>query len=133
VIMLQQRLRLSQRRACQIASEHGSTQCYRPAELDAGGIRARGCASHPPRLSGCAPSAQVRCGRWNIRSTSPRPGARSKILHVVDEFTRESLADLVVHAIDADADADATVAVAVLANIFHRARLPGVLPLRQWS
>jgi putative transposase len=49
-----------------------------------------------------------------------------KILHVVDEFTRESLADLVDHSIDADAT------VATLDKVAARARrLPGVHPLRQ--
>jgi putative transposase len=60
-------------------------------------------ATPPPRASGSGPPSPTTCGPWTTSSTSPPTGRTIKILHVVDEFTRESLADLVDHSIDADA------------------------------
>ena len=56
---------------------------------------------HPPGGSG--PSIRITCGPWTTSSTPSPPGGSSRTLHVVGEFTRESLTDLVDHSIDADA------------------------------
>ena len=147
VHMLQQRLGLSQRRACQIVGQHRSTQRHDPAEPDPD-RDAAGPASplrQGPSAVGVSPGAPVLCregidvNRKKIQrlwreeglrvpprrhkrrrvgiSTTPadrlaaeRPdhvwaldyqfdvtstGRTIKILHVVDECTRESLADVV--------------------------------------
>ena len=65
----------------------------------------------PPGLQVIKPRAHPSVGR-------PR-------MHVVDEFTRESLADLVAYSIDADAT------VTTLGKVAAWPRLPGVHPLRQ--
>ena len=153
--MLQVRLGLSQRRACQIVGQHRSTQRHRPAEADPDGDlrgRLRDFARDHPRWGyRRAHAVLVReghvCNRKRIQrlwreeglrvppkrhkrqrlgvSTTPadrlhaeRPdhvwaldyqfdvastGRTLKILHVVDEYTRESLADVVAYSIDADA------------------------------
>ena len=153
--MLQDRLGLSERRACQIVGQHRSTQRHQPAEPDPDReLRARlgRFAKRPPRWGyrrahavlrreGFAvnrkkiqrlwreeglrvPSKRrkrQRLGRSTtacerLRATRPdhvwaldyqfdvtATGRLIKILHVVDEFTRESLADVVEHSIDADA------------------------------
>jgi len=153
--MLQQRLGLSQRRACAIVRQNRSTQRHRRAEADPDAdLRARLRAfakAHPRwgyrrahavlvreghalnrkkvqrlwREEGLRVPAQRRKRRRVGESTTPahrlqalRPdhvwaldyqfdvtatGRVIKILHVVDEFTRESLADVVDHSIDADA------------------------------
>jgi putative transposase len=153
--MLEARLGLSQRRACQIVGQHRSTQRHRPADADPDGeLRARlrdFAKDHerwgyrrahrvlvreghhvnrkkiqrlwreeglrvPPRRH-----KRLRVGESTTRADrlrAERPdhvwaldyqfdvtstGRTIKILHVVDEFTRESLADVVAHSIDADA------------------------------
>jgi putative transposase len=153
--MLQARLGISQRRACQIVGQHRSTQRHQPAEADPDrDLRAelRGFARAHPRWGyRRAHTVLVReghtCNRKKIQrlwreeglrvpvkrrkrqrmgiSSTPadrlqaeRPdhvwaldyqfdvtstGRTIKILHVVDEFTRESLADVVASSIDADA------------------------------
>jgi putative transposase len=153
--MLQQRLGLSQRRACRIVGQHRSTQRHVPPVADPDGpLRAalRGFARAHPRwgyrrahvvLARAGhgvnrkkiqrlwreeglrvPQRRRKRQRLGVsatpadRLTATRPdhvwaldyqydvtatGRVLKILHVVDEFTRESLSDLVAHAIDADA------------------------------
>jgi putative transposase len=153
--MLQERLGLSQRRACQIVGQHRSTQRHRSAETDPDGdlrARLRSFAREHPRWgyrrahavlcregwavnrkkiqrlwreeglrvppkrrkrqrlgTSTVPSDRLRAERpdhvwaldyqFDVTST----GKVIKILHVVDEHTRESLADVVAHSIDADA------------------------------
>ncbi len=153
--MLQERLGLSQRRACAIVGQHRATQRHTPTEPDPDGpLRAalRGFARSHPRWGYRRAHAVLRreghcVNRKKVQrlwreeglrvpqrrrkrhrlgeSTAPadrlsatRPdhvwaldyqfdvtatGHVLKILHVVDEFTRESLSDLVSHSIDADA------------------------------
>ena len=153
--MLQERLGLSQRRACQIITQHRSTQRYEPLEADpAAELRARLRAfakAHPRWGYRRAHAVLLREGHvlnrkktqrlWREEglrvpqkrrkrqrlgeSTMPADrlvathpdhvwaldyqfdvtarGRVIKLLHVVDEFTRESLADVVEHTIDADA------------------------------
>lgn len=153
--MLQERLGLSQRRACQIVGQHRSVQRHAPADADPDRdlrARLRGFARAHPRW-GYRRAHTVLCreghhvNRKKIQrlwreeglrvpprrhkrrrvgvSTTPadrlhalRPdhvwaldyqfdvtasGRTIKILHVVDEYTRESLADVVAYSIDADA------------------------------
>ncbi len=153
--MLQERLGLSQRRACRIVGQHRSTQRHEPREADPDRDlreRLRGFAAAHPRWGyrrahavlvreghevnrkkiqrlwreeglRVPPKRRKRrrlgesttpCGR--LRAAHPdhvwaldyqfdvtATGRTIKLLHVVDEFTRESLADLVGHSIDADA------------------------------
>jgi len=153
--MLQQRLDISQRRACLIVGQHRSTQRHEPAEGDPDrDLRAElrvFARAHPRWGYRRAHAVLVRegyvCNRKKIQrlwreeglrvpvkrrkrqrlgiSTTPadrlqaeRPdhvwaldyqfdvtskGRTLKILHVVDEYTRESLADVVAYNIDADA------------------------------
>jgi putative transposase len=153
--MLQERLGLSQRRACHILGQHRGTQRHRRADTDADrDLRARlrrFATDHPRWGYRRAHAVLVREGHvlnrkkvqrlWREeglrvprrrrkrkrlgesttpadRLTAERPhhvwaldyqfdvtaaGRVIKILHVLDEFTRESLSDLVDHAIDADA------------------------------
>lgn len=153
--MLQERLGLSQRRACQIVGQHRSTQRHAPEPADPDQhLRARlrsFARAHPRWGYRRAHAVLVReghsCNRKKIQrlwreeglrvpprrrkrqrlGTSTTPADRLmathpdhvwaldyqfdvtatgrviKILHVVDEFTRESLADVVEHSIDADA------------------------------
>lgn len=85
--MLQTRLGISQRRACQIVGQHRSTQRHarpRPTPIVTCGS---GCGASPSAIRGGAIGERTPC--W--------AGRTIKILHVVDEFTRESLADLVDH------------------------------------
>ena len=152
--MLQERLDISQRRACLIVGQHRSTQRHEPAERDPDReLRAelRVFAREHPRWGyRRAHTVLVReghaCNRKKIQrlwreeglrvpvkrrkrqrfgiSTTPadrlhaeRPdhvwaldyqfdvtstGRTVKVLHVVDEYTRESLADVVAYTIDAD-------------------------------
>ena len=152
--MLQERLGLSQRRACEIVGQYRSTQRHRPSRADPDrALRAhlRAFAKRHPRWGyRRAHAVLVREGHqvnrkkiqrlWREEglrvpqrrrkrqragvSTTPadrlaatRPdhvwaldfqfdvtsnGRVLKLLHVVDEFTRESLSDLVAHSIDAD-------------------------------
>lgn len=152
--MLQERLGLSQRRACQIVGQHRSTQRHRPEEPDPDRDlrrRLRDFARHHPRWGyRRAHSVLCREGHHHNRkkiqrlwreeglrvpprrhkrqrlgiSTTPADrlsashpnhvwaldyqfdvtssGRTLKILHVTDEFTRESLSDLVAYSIDAD-------------------------------
>jgi putative transposase len=153
--MLQERLGLSQRRACQIVGQHRSVQRHAPAEPDPDrDVRAwlRQFARAHPRW-GYRRAHTVLCreghhvNRKKIQrlwreeglrvpqrrhkrrrvgvSTTPADrlhaehpdhvwaldyqfdvtstGRTIKILHVVDEYTRESLADVVAFSIDADA------------------------------
>ena len=168
--MLQSRLGLSQRRACQIVGQHRSTQRHRPVRDPDRELRAqlRRFARRHPRWGYRRAHAglgregdrvnrkkiQRQCREERLRappkrrkrqrlgeSSTPadrlhalRPdhvwaldyqfdvtarGRVIKILHIVDEFTRESLADLVDHSIDADAS------VACLDKIVgHRGRYP---------
>jgi putative transposase len=153
--MLEARLDLSQRRACQIVGQHRSTQRHEPADTDPDrDLRAelRVFAREHPRWGyRRAHAVLVReghvCNRKKIQrlwreeglrvpvkrrkrqrlgiSTMPADrlhaagpdhvwaldyqfdvtskGRTLKILHVVDEYTRESLADVVAYNIDADA------------------------------
>jgi transposase InsO family protein len=153
--MVQERLEVSQRRACLIVGQHRSTQRHEPADADLDrDLRAelRVFAREHPRWGyRRAHAVLVReghvCNRKKIQrlwreeglrvpvkrrkrqrlgvSTTPadrlqaeRPdhvwaldyqfdvtstGRTLKILHVVDEYTRESLADVVAYNIDADA------------------------------
>jgi putative transposase len=153
--MLQDRLGISQRRACQIVGQHRSTQRRTPAQPDRDRDlrdRLRRFAKAHPRWGYRRAHAVLRreghlVNRKKVQrlwreeglrvpptrrkrqrlgdSTMPcerlraeRPdhvwaldyqfdvtatGRTIKILHVVDELTRESLADLVEHSIDADA------------------------------
>jgi putative transposase len=153
--MLQARLGLSQRRACQITGQARSTQRYRPAEPDPDrDLRAwlRAFARAHPRWGyRRAHAVLTREGHHHNRKkiarlwreeglrvparrrkrqrlgTSTTPAARLhaqrpdhvwaldyqfdgtstgrtiKLLHVVDEFTRESLSDLAAYSIGADA------------------------------
>lgn len=153
--MLQERLGLSQRRACRIVGQHRSTQRHTPAEPDPDWdlrARLRGFAKRHPRWGYRRAHAVLRREGWAVNrkkvqrlwreeglrvpprrrkryrlgdSTTPADRLRAehpnhvwaldyqfdvtatgrtiKILHVVDEFTRESLADVVDHSIDADA------------------------------
>ena len=153
--MLQERLGLSQRRACQIVGQHRSTQRHVAAQADPDAwlrARLRRFAKRHPRW-GYRRAHAVLVGEghhlnrkkvqrlWREEGlrvphkrrkrqrvgTSTTPADRLvatypdevwaldfqfdvtawgrviKILHVVDEFTRESLSDLVAHSIDADA------------------------------
>jgi putative transposase len=154
VVVLCDRLGMSQRRACQIVGQHRSTQRHQPAEPDPDRelrARLRRFAKRHPRWGYRRAHAVLRregqiVNRKKIQrlwreeglrvppkrrkrqrlgtSTTPadrlqaiRPdhvwaldyqfdvtatGRVIKILHVVDEFTRESLADLIDHSIDAD-------------------------------
>ena len=153
--MLQARLGISQRRACQITGQHRSVQRRRPAEPDPDkDLRAwlRAFARAHPRWGyRRAHSVLIREGHHHNRNriarlwreeglrvpprrrkrqrlgTSATPADRLsaqrinhvwaldyqsgvtstgrilKFLHVVDEYTRESLPDLVAYSIDADA------------------------------
>jgi transposase InsO family protein len=153
--MLQDRLDLSQRRACAIVGQHRSTQRHEPAEADPDQDlrdRLRRFARRHPRWGYRRAHAVLRreghaVNRKKIQrlwreeglrvparrrkrqrlghSTTPAERLRAehpdhvwaldyqfdvtatgrilKLLHVVDECTRESLADLVDHSIDADA------------------------------
>lgn len=153
-VMIQDRLGLSQRRACQIVGQHRSTQRHRPAEPDPDRDlrrQLRDFARHHPRW-GYRRAHAVLCREghhlnrkkvqrlWREEglrvpprrhkrprlgvSTTPADrlsathpnhvwaldyqfdvtyqGRKLKILHVTDEFTRESLSDLVAYSIDAD-------------------------------
>jgi putative transposase len=152
--MIQQRLGLSQRRACQIVGQHRSTQRYRPEVPDPDkDLRAelrRFARRHPRwgyrrahavlrreghhlnrkkvqrlwREEGLrVPPRRHKRPRLGISSTpadrlsASHPnhvwaldyqfdvtsfGRKLKILHITDEFTRESLSDLVAYSIDAD-------------------------------
>jgi len=170
--MLQERLGISQRRACRIVGQHRSTQRHKPPEPDPDReLRAwlgRFARRHPRwgyrrahavlhregylvnrkkvqrlwREEGLRVPARRRKRHRLGDSTTPAGRLRAeypdhvwaldyqfdvtatgriiKILHVVDEFTRESLADLVDHSIDADAT------VACLDKIAaQRGRRPG--------
>ncbi len=153
--MLQDRLGLSQRRACAIVGQHRSTQRHAPLEADPDDeLRARlrcFARAHPRWGYRRAHAVLVHEGHalnrkkvqrlWREEglrvpprrhkrqrigvSTTPADrlaatypdhvwaldfqfdvtatGRVIKILHVIDEFTRESLSDLVDHSIDADA------------------------------
>lgn len=153
--MLQERLGLSQRRACLIVRQYRSTQRHQPAAADPDAdLRAwlRSFATEHPRWGyRRAHAVLVREGHqvnrkkiqrlWREEGlrvpqkrrkrqrvgTSTTPADRLaaiypdhvwaldyqfdvtaggrviKLLHIVDEFTRESLSDLVGHSIDADA------------------------------
>lgn len=153
--MLQERLGLSQRRACRIVGQHRSTQRHRPADADPDRDlrrQLRDFARHHPRWGyRRAHAVLVREGHvlnrkkvqrlWREEglrvpprrhkkrrigiSTTPADrlaathpnhvwaldyqfdvtaqGRKLKILHVTDEYTRESLCDLVAYSIDADA------------------------------
>ena len=153
--MLQERLGVSQRRACEIVGQHRSTQRYEPAEPDRDrDLRAelREFAGDHPRWGYRRAHAVLQRRGWRVNRKkvqrlwreeglrvpprrrkrqrlgdsdadagllkAERPdhvwaldyqfdvtaaGRKVKILHVIDEFTRESLADLVDHSVDADA------------------------------
>jgi putative transposase len=153
--MIQQRLGLSQRRACQIVRQHRSTQRHRPTQPDPDkDLRSqlRAFAKAHPRWGYrrahailCREGHHVnrkkvqrlwreeglrvpprRHKRWRLgisttpadRLTASYPdhvwaldyqfdvtatGRTIKILHITDEFTRQSLGDLVDYSIDADA------------------------------
>jgi putative transposase len=157
--MLQERLDISQRRACQIVGQHRSTQRHAPVNPDPDRdlrVELRTFAREHPRWGyRRAHAVLVReghvCNRKKIQrlwreeglrvpvkrrkrqrlgvSSTPadrlmaeRPdhvwaldyqfdvtstGRTLKILHVVDEYTRESLADVVAYNIDADATVNA--------------------------
>ena len=154
VHMLQQRLELSERRACRIAGQHRSTQRHRPRRSDSDdGLRARlrELSREQPRWGYRRAWAFLRGEGWEVNrkkiqrlwreeglrvparrrkrqrlGTSTTPAARLraerpnqvwaldfqfdtttdgrilKLLHVVDEHTREALAIQVERRIDAD-------------------------------
>jgi putative transposase len=154
--MLEARLGLSQRRACQIVGQHRSTQRHEPVEADPDwelrrwlrdfakahqrwgyrrahrvlvrdehrsvnrkkiqrlwreeGLRVPPRRHKRPRVGESTTPADRLAAespdhvwaldyQFDVTST----GRTIKILHVVDEFTRESLADVVAYSIDADA------------------------------
>jgi len=152
--MLQERLGISQRRACQIVGQHRSTQRHRPEHVDPDQALRRSLrefARRHPRW-GYRRAHAVLCREghhlnrkkvqrvWREEglrvpprrhkrrrvgvSTTPADrleaaypnhvwaldyqfdvtstGKTLKILHITDEFTRESLSDLVAYSIDAD-------------------------------
>lgn len=153
--MLQVRLGLSQRRACQIVGQHRSTQRHRPEDPDPDRDlrrKLRAFARHHPRWGYRRAHAVLRREGHHLnrkkvqrlwreeglrvpprRHKRPRLGISTtpadrlsathpnhvwaldyqfdvtstgriiKILHITDEYTRESLSDLVAHSIDADA------------------------------
>ena len=153
--MLQERLRISQRRACRIVGQHRSTQRHAPQPADPDRdlkARLRYFARDHPRWGyrrahavlvreGCCLNRKKVQRLWReeglrvppkrrkrarvgtsttpadrLAATSPdhvwaldfqfdvtATGRVIKILHVVDEFTRESLSDRVGGSIDADA------------------------------
>ena len=153
--MLQERLGLSQRRACRIIGQHRATQRHRPAvsdpERDLRAWLRRFARRHPRwgyrrahavlrreghpvnrkkvqrlwREEGLRVPTKRRKRQRLGESTAPADRLRAehpdhvwaldyqfdvtatgriiKLLHVVDEYTRESLCDLVEHSIDADA------------------------------
>jgi len=155
VEVLQGRLGVSQRRACEIAGQHRSTQRYEPADADRDrDLRAelRAFAGNHPRWGYRRAHAVLQRRGWKVNRKkvqrlwreeglrvppakrkrqrrgdsdsdagllkAERPdhvwaldyqfdttasGRKFKILHVIDEFTRESLADVVDRSIDADA------------------------------
>jgi putative transposase len=152
--MLQQRLGLSQRRACQIVGQHRSTQRHRPLDPDPDRAlrrQLRDFARHHPRWGYRRAHAVLRreghrLNRKKVQrlwreeglrvpprrhkrprigiSTTPADrlsatypnhvwaldfqfdvtstGRTLKLLNITDEFTRESLSDLVDYSIDAD-------------------------------
>ena len=154
VEMLQDRLGVSQRRACEIVGRHRCAQRYEPAEADSdwdlraelrnfadghprwGYRRAhavlvrRGWRANPKKVQRIWRSEGLRVPPKKrkrrraggsdtpagLRAVHPghvwaldfqfdvtASGREFKILHVIDEFTRESLADVVDYSIDADA------------------------------
>jgi putative transposase len=155
VAMLQARLGLSQRRACQVTGQHRSVQRHQPAQADpdrdlrvmlrgfarehprwgyrrAHAVLAREGHHHnrkkiqrlwreeglrvPPRRrkrqrlgTSATPAGRLRAERVNqvwaldYQFDVTAAGRTLKLLHVVDEYTRESLADLVSYSIGADA------------------------------
>ncbi len=157
-VMLQDRLGLSQRRACQIVGQHRSTQRHRPLDPDPDKDlrrRLRDFARHHPRWGYRRAHAVLRregqrLNRKKVQrlwreeglrvpprrhkrprlgvSTTPAERLRAsypnhvwaldyqfdvtaqgrtlKLLHITDEFTRESLSDLVAYSIDADRTVD---------------------------
>ena len=144
--MLQDRLGLSERRACQIAGQHRSTQRHQPGRSpDDGALR--GCLrAIPAARGGLVPEPQAEAAalaRGGAARAAAAPAKRLvaecpnqvwaldfqfdqtvdgrglKLLHVVDEFTREALAIRCQRRIDADAT------VAVLDRLVAaRGRLP---------
>lgn len=156
--ILQVRLGLSQRRACQIVGQHRSTQRHRPAQPDPDAQlrrQLRDFGRHHPRWGYRRAHAVLRreghhLNRKKVQrlwreeglrvppkhhkrsrlgiSTTPADrlsathpnhvwaldyqfdvtatGRTLKLLHVTDEFTRESLSDLVAYSIDADRTVD---------------------------
>ncbi len=152
--MLQERLGLSQRRACQIVGQHRSTQRHRPLDPDPDRDlrrRLRDFARHHPRWGYRRAHAVLRREGHHLnrkkvqrlwreeglrvpprRHKRPRVGISTtpadrlsaqypnhvwaldfqfdvtstghtlKLLNITDEFTRESLSDLVDYSIDAD-------------------------------
>jgi transposase InsO family protein len=153
--MLQSRLGLSQRRACEIVGQHRFSQRHRPVDADPDRdlrdqlprfaekyprwgyrrahavLRRQGWAMNrkkiqrlrreeglrvPPKRrtrqrlgTSTTPCERLRAERpdhvWALEDQFDvtATGGTIKMLHVVDKFTRESLADLVDHSIDADA------------------------------
>ena len=153
--MLEERLGVSQRRACEIVGQHRSTLRYAPADPDPDrDLRAelREFAKNHPRWGYRRAHAVLRREGWGVNRKKVQrlwreeglrvpperrkrqrvgdsdaaagllvaerpdhvsaldfqfdvtaPGRRIKICHVLDEFTRESLADVVDYSIDADA------------------------------
>jgi putative transposase len=175
VAMLQERLGISQRRACQITGQPRSTQRYQPAEPDPdrdlrerlrtfarahprwgyrrahavlrreghqvnrkkiarlwreGGLRVPAKRRKRQRVGESAtPAARLHAEHpdhvWALdyQFDVTVAGRTLKILHVVDEFTRESLADLVAYSIDADAT------VTALDKIAASRRAAGLVPV----
>jgi putative transposase len=155
VQMLQDRLHLSQRRACQITGQHRSVQRHRPVAADPDKdlrVLLRGFAREHPRWgyrrahavlnrqghlvnrkkvqrlwreeglrvppkrrkrqrlgTSATPASRLSAERINqvwaldYQFDVTSAGRTLKILHVVDEYTRESLSDLVAYSIGADA------------------------------
>ncbi len=152
--MLQQRLRLSERRACQITGQHRSTQRHQPGDdadpddalrerlrrlsaehprwgdrLAWGAVRAEGWAVNRNKIQplwreeglrvpqpkrkrqrlgeSTVPAKRLRAERPNhvwaldYQFDTTSDGRTLKLLHVVDEYTREALAMRVARSIDA--------------------------------
>ena len=169
VLMLQDRLGMSERRACRLAGQHRSTQRHEPVVADddaalrarlrrdlagaaAVGVSPRASAAarrrvgaehqaHPPGVArggaagaaqapqapaarrvhgagrrGCGPSAPDHVWAIDFQWDQTADGHNLKLLHVVDEFTREALAIECHRRIDADQTVD------VLDRLVTRAR-----------
>ena len=92
------------RRGLARSTASGPSGCgvRRVSGCHAGGASACGWATRRCRPSGCGPSGPITCGRSITSSIRPPTGRILKLLHVVDEFTREALAIECRRRVDAD-------------------------------